>query len=31
VHRPVARLIVARDIPQRDQGSFIRHGRSRRK
>ena len=31
VHRPVARLIMARDIPQRDQGSFIRHGRSRRK
>jgi hypothetical protein len=29
VHRPVARLIMARDIPQRDQGSFIRHGRSR--
>ena len=31
VHRPVARRIMARDIPQRDQGSFIRHGRGRRK
>lgn len=31
VHGPVAGLIMARDIPQRDQGSFIRHGRSRRK
>ena len=31
VHRPLAGRIMARDIPERDQGSFIRHGRSSRK
>ena len=31
VHRPVASLIMSRDIPERDQGSLIRHGRGSRK
>jgi hypothetical protein len=31
VHRPLAALIFTGDIPERDQASFIRYGRGRRK
>ncbi len=31
VHSPLASLIMTRDIPERDQGSLIRHGRGSRK